>query len=47
MEQHTLTTKELNNFLLEIINNKGGLRRKLVALKQFLQKYKTTNVINE
>ena len=47
MKQYTLTTEELNNFLLEIINNKGGLRRKLVALKQFLQKYKTINVINE
>jgi histidinol phosphatase-like enzyme len=47
MEKHTLTTEELNNFLLEIIHNKGGLRRKLVALKQFLQKHKIINTINE
>lgn len=38
MEQN-LTVEELNEFLLKIINNKGGMRRKLVALKQFLNKY--------
>jgi hypothetical protein len=38
MEQN-LTVEELNEFLLKIINNKGGMRRKLIALKQFLKKY--------
>jgi histidinol phosphatase-like enzyme len=40
MAQTTLTTEELNVFLLRIINNTGGIRRKMVALKQFLQKHK-------
>jgi hypothetical protein len=40
MEQTTLTTEELNVFLLRIINNTGSIRRKMVALKQFLQKHK-------
>lgn len=39
MKQNNLTTEELNEFLLKIINNTGGIRRKLLALKQFLQKY--------
>jgi hypothetical protein len=42
MEQN-LTVEELNEFLLKIINNKGGMRRKLVALKQFLKKYLKEN----
>jgi hypothetical protein len=42
MEQN-LTVEELNEFLLKIINNKGGMRRKLVALKQFLNKYLKEN----
>jgi hypothetical protein len=42
MEQN-LTVDELNEFLLKIINNKGGMRRKLVALKQFLNKYLKEN----
>jgi hypothetical protein len=42
MEQN-LTVEELNEFLLKIINNKGGMRRILVALKQFLKKYLTEN----
>jgi hypothetical protein len=40
MAQTTLTTEELNVFLLRIINNTGGIRRKMVSLKQFLQKNK-------
>ena len=40
MEKPTLTTEELNVFLLKIINNTGGIRRKMVALKKFLQKHK-------
>jgi hypothetical protein len=43
MEQTTLTTEELNVFLLKIINNTGGIRKKMVALKQFLQKHKVIN----
>lgn len=43
MEQSTLTTEELNSFLLKMMNNTGGLRRKLIALKQFLKKHKVIN----
>jgi hypothetical protein len=43
MKQTTLTTEELNEFLLKIINNTCGIRRKMVALKQFLQKHKVIN----
>jgi|LakMenEpi03Aug12_release.lakeMendotaPanAssembly.Ray.scaffolds.fasta_scaffold3440015_2 hypothetical protein len=34
-----LTTEELSEFLLKVINNTGGVRRKMVALKHFVDEH--------